>query len=167
MKIKGKFSILAVILHVILVIVAGMAYWSMRPLFISGEIGIGDITFYIVVPLFVIYTLFAVVSPFVSIKNVYIDDTSLSYKYLLMKKSFKLEDVDGYFIMDLPSRDATYETIYPVSRNRILPPVSSFYISNYDEMKNEIPLKKLGKVKFSWKNYMLVLFFKKYNELDR
>ena len=167
MKIKGQFSILAVILHILLIVVAVMAYWSMRPSFISGEIGTGDIMFYIAVPLFVIFTLFAVISPLVSIKNIYIDDASIIYKYLLMKKCFKLEEVDGYFTMDLPSKDATYETVYPVSRGRILPPISSFYLSNYDEVKKEIPLKKLGKVKFSWKNYLLVLLFKKYNELER
>ena len=78
-----------------------------------------------------------------------------------------LKDIDGYFTMELPSRECTYETIYPVSTNRILPPISSFYTSNYDEVKKFIPLKNMGKVKFSWKNYMMVLLFKKYKELDR
>jgi hypothetical protein len=167
MPIKGEFSILALFLHILLVAVAGVAYWQMSPLFTSGEISFSDPEFYIAVPLFAVFTVFAVISPFVSIKNILIDDSSIKYKYLLTRKIFNLQDVDGYFTMELPSRDTTYETIYPVSRNIILPPISSFYISNYDEVKKALPLKNMGKVKFSWKNYMLVLFFKKYNELDR
>lgn len=165
--IKGEYSILAVILHLFLLGVAGVMFWQMSPLYTTGEIGAGDILFYVTVPVYVIFVLFAVISPFVSIKKIIIDDTSIVYRYLLMKKSFNLQEIDGYFTMDLPSRDATYETIYPVSRNRILPPVSSFYISNYDEVKKSVPFRKMGKVKFSWKNYMTVLLSKKYNELDR
>lgn len=167
MTIKGEFSILALFLHILLIAVSGIAYWKMSPLFVSGEISLSDPEFYIAVPLFVVFTLFAVISPLVSIKNICIDDASIKYKYLLARKTFNLKDVDGYFTMEIPSKDTTYETIYPVSRGRILPPISSFYTSNYNEVKEAVPFKKLGKVKFSWKNYMLVLFFKKYNELDR
>jgi len=165
MKIKGEFSILAVLLHGMLLFFSGMVYWKMSPLFISGDIGTNDYTFYIVVPLYIIFTLFALISPLVSIKNIIIDDTSIIYKYLLMRKSYDLKDIDGYFTMEIPSKDTTYETIYPVSRNRILPPVSSFYTGNYDDFKKNIPLKNIGKVKFSWKNYLTVLIFKNYNEL--
>jgi len=165
--IKGRFSILAAFLHIMLIGFSGMVYWKMSPLFTSGEIGTEDYTFYITIPLYVLFTLFALISPLVSIKNIVVDEVSIRYKYLLMRKSFNLKDIDGYFLMDLPSRDATYETIYPVSGNRILPPISSFYISNYDEVKKNIPLKNLGKVRFSWKNYLVVLLFKKYNELKK
>lgn len=167
MKIKGQFSILALFLHILLVAVSIGAYRGMLPMFISGEITSGDFLFYITVLLYVLFTLFAVISPLVSIKNIYIDDSVLLYKYLLFRKSYNLKDVDGYFTMELPSKDTTYETIYPVSRNRILSPISSFYLSNYDEVKKDLPIRSLGKVKFSWKNYMMVLILKKYNELDR
>ena len=167
MKIKGQFSILALCLHILLVAVSIGAYRGMSPMFISGEITSGDFLFYITVPLYVLFTLFAIISPFVSIKNIYIDDSTLLYKYLLFRKRYNLKDVEGYFTMELPSKDTTYETIYPVSRNRILSPISSFYLSNYDEVKKDLPIRSLGQVKFSWKNYMMVLLFKKYNELDR
>jgi hypothetical protein len=167
MKIKGEFSILALLMHILLIGVSAGAYWGMSPLFISGEITAGDPLFYLTLPLYALFTLFAVISPFISIKNIYIDDSTLVYKYFLFSKSYNLKDVDGYFTMEIPSKDTTYETIYPVSRNRILSPISSFYLSNYDEVKEQIPLRFIGKVKFSWKNYMLVLLFKKYNELDR
>lgn len=167
MKIKGEFSISALFLHILLIAVSGAAYVGMSPMFTSGEINPDDIIFYITVPLYIIFTLYALVSPLISIKNIFIDGTSIQYKYLLSRKTFNLKDIDGYFTMEIPSKDTTYETIYPVSRNRILPPISSFYISNYDEVKKAILLKKLGKVKFSLKNYMLIQFFKKYNELDR
>jgi hypothetical protein len=167
MLIKGKVSILALILHVLLAAVAGAVYWQMSPLFISGEINTGEAAFYIAIPIYILFTIFAVISPLVSIKSIIIDENSISYKYLLARKIFNLKDIEGYFTMDLPSKDATYETIYPVSRNRILPPISSFYTSNYDDLKKAVPLKSMGKVRFSWRNYMLILLFRKYNELDR
>ncbi len=166
MNIKGQFSILALFLHILLIAVSIGAYRGMSPMFISGEITSGDLLFYITVPLYVLFTLYAVISPFVSIKNIYIDDSTIVYKYLLFRKSYHVKDVEGYFTMELPSKDTTYETIYPVSRNRILSPISSFYLSNYDEVKEQIPFRFIGRVKFSWKNYMLVLLFKNYNELD-
>jgi len=167
MTIKGKVSITAVILHIFLIVVSGMMYRYMSVFFYSGEIKPDDILFYVIIFIFILFTLFAVISPLISIKNIYIDETSLCYRYLLLKKSYDLKEIEGCFTMELPSRDTTYETIYPVSRNKILPPISSFYISNYDQVKKEIPFRSLGKIKFSWKNYMVLLLFKKYNELNR
>ncbi len=167
MKIKGEFSILALIMHILLIAVSAGAYLGMSPLFTSGQITPGDPLFYLTVPFFVVFVLFSVISPFVSIKNIYIDEKSLRYRYIFFSRNYNINDIDGYFTMELPSRDTTYETIYPVSRNRILSPISSFYLSNYDEVKELIPFRFIGKVKFSWKNYLLVLLYKKYNELDR
>jgi len=167
MKIKGKFSVLAAVLHVFMIGISGIIYWKMSPLFISGEISTDDFFFYIVVPLYILFTLFALLSPLVSLKNIDIDDTLIVYKFILFRKSYSLKDIEGYFTMELPSKDTTYETIYPVSRGRILSPISSFYLSNYDEVKEKIPFRFFGKVKFSWENYMVVLLFKKYNELKK
>lgn len=167
MKIKGEFSIFALLMHILLIAVSAGAYWGMSPMFISGEISSGDPLFYITLPLYGVFVLFSILSPFISIKNIYIDEKSLRYRYLFFSRSYNLKDVEGYFTMEIPSKDTTYETIYPVSRSIILSPISSFYLSNYDEVKEQIPLRFIGKVKFSWKNYMLVLLFKKYNELDR
>ncbi len=136
-------------------------------MFISGEISYGDPLFFITVPLYIVFTLFAIISSFISIKNIFIDEKFLRYRYLFFSKRYNLNNIDGYFTMELPSRDTAYETIYPVSSNRILPPISSFYTSNYDEVKKAIPLKNLGKVKFSWNNFLVVLIFKKYNELKK
>lgn len=165
--IKGRFSISALLLHIMLIGVAAGAYWGMSPMFISGEISYGDPLFFITVPLYIVFTLFAIISSFISIKNIFIDEKFLRYRYLFFSKRYNLNNIDGYFTMELPSRDTAYETIYPVSSNRILPPISSFYTSNYDEVKKAIPLKNLGKVKFSWNNFLVVLIFKKYNELKK
>lgn len=165
--IKGRLSIYAVAMHAVLVAVAVGAFFSYPVIFSDGDITTDGPVFYMLIFIFVIYTFFAVVSPFVSIRNVHIDDKSLNYRYLLRKRVYLLETIEGYFTMELPSRDYTYETIYPVSRGIILPPVSSFYLSNYEEIKNRIPLKNLGKVRFSWRNYCLILLVKKYNELRK
>lgn len=165
--VKGRFSIFAGILHFFLVAISAVAFWQVSP-FMSSEMTASDrYVLYCAVPLYIIFTIYALVSPFVNLKNVIIDDISITYRYMLRKKSFRLKDIEGYFTMELPSRDTTYETIYPVSSNRILPPVSSFYISNYDQVKKAMPLKNMGKVRFSLKNYFVILFTKKYTELNR
>lgn len=165
--IKGKFSRLAVVLHLFLLVIPVMAFWQGSKLINSGEIEADSLIFYMIAAVFVLFTIYAVVSPILNIKEVYIDDKIFIYKYLFFRKSYTLNEIDGYFTMEVPSKDTTYETIYPVMRNRILPPVSSFYISNYDDLKNSFPLKHIGRVKFSWKNYFIILFVSKYNELDR
>ncbi len=165
--IKGKVSISAVILHLFLIGVAIAMYWQMAPVVRGAESQSDRYIFYVAVPIYIVFVIYAMVAPLVNLKSVTIDDKTVIYRYLFFKKSILLIDVDGFFTMEIPSRDYTYETIYPVSNNKILPPVSSFYISNYDEFKNNMNLKMLGKVKFSWKNYLAVSIFKKYSELSR
>ena len=165
--IKGKISIMAVFLHLLLIAVPVILFWQSAPILDSAESSADRYVIFCAVPLYVIFTLYAVAAPLVNLKTVIIDDVLISYKYLLRKKNYSLKDVDGYFTMELPSRDNTYETIYPVKNNKILPPISSFYTSNYDEIKKAIPFRNLGKVKFSWKNYLVLLLYKKYNELNK
>lgn len=165
--IKGRLSLFAVTMHAVLVAVAAGAFLSYPEIFSDGDITTDDPVFYILFFLFLIYAGFAAISPFVSLKSIRIDADGLTYRYPLLKKVYPLNEVEGFFIMEIPSRDYTYETIYPVSRGRILPSVSSFYISNYQEIKSSIPLKDLGRVRFSWGNYLVVVTSKKYNELKR
>lgn len=98
----------------------------MLPLMNSGETSIEGYVLYITAPIYMIFILYSIIAPLANLKTIIIEDISITYKYLLMKKKYNLKEIDGYFTMELPSRDNTYETIYPVRNNTILPPIDPF-----------------------------------------
>lgn len=164
--VKSKVSWLVVALHIMLVGITGVLVWYIFPFVRNGswmESVQNGIYFFITI----IFGAFSLVSPFVNIKIIKIDDTALIYRYMLWQKKYIFTKINGYFLMDVPSRQGTYETIYPVSDNRILSPISSFYCDNYDEIKKALPVDNLGKIPFSWDNYKITVFSKRYDRIKR
>ena len=157
--VKSKFNIMLYILYPMLAIAAGFAtyYFVHAALF---ESGINTVSLYILGLCVILMDLFAVIHPFTACYDTLYDGEYLVYrwKFIPRNKIIRITDIEGYYTMKVPSRDNEYLTAFPVTRESVLPSISSFYYDNCDEVIKGLPVKHLGELPFSWKVYFRMAF---------
>jgi len=152
--VKSEFSFVVYFLYIILVVFAGVTtFWFIPQMLNSSEIK--GFVLYLMIFCFGLFDLFAVVHPLTSCYNVYYDGEYLLYKWTFLprKKKILAETIEGYYTMKVPSKDNEYLTAYPVSGDKLLPAISSFYFDNYDDIVKQLPGEEIKRLKFSWGTY--------------
>lgn len=152
--VKSEFNIVVYFLYIVLVVFAGAAtFWFIPQILNSSELK--GVILYILLVCFGIFDLFAVIHPLNSCYNVYYDGEYLFYKWTFIPRSIKVhaEKIEGFYTMKVPSKENEYLTAYPVSGEKLLPAISSFYFDNYEDIVKQLPGSEITRIKFSWSTY--------------
>ena len=151
---KTEFNITPFFLCAVLFFAAGAAfyYFAETDPFGTAKLSVPQIIFSACIAL---ELAFAVGYPLLSIYRVEICEGALVYTWVFLprKKKTYLHEIEGYYSVILPSRQAEYMTFYPVSGGRVLPAVSSFLFANSGPFMKETGLTHLGRLTFSWQLY--------------
>lgn len=154
---KTEFNITPFFLCALLFFAAGTAmyYFIKTDPFGSAPLTLPQIIFSACIAL---ELAFAIGYPLLAVYRIEITDGALVYRWVFLprKKKVCLHEIEGYYSVLLPSRQAEYMTFYPVSGGRVLPAVSSFLFANSGAFMKQTGLKHLGRLPFSWN-----LYFKK------
>lgn len=160
--IKSEFSIMLYILYPVLAAACGFAtYYFVRSAMF--ERGMNDAALYILGLCVLLMDVFAILHPMLACYDVYYDGEYLFYKWKFIPRNrkFRIQDIDGYYTMKVPSRNNEYMTAYPVQGNAVLPSISSFFYDNYEDVVRGLPVKHMGEIPFSWTVYFRLAFSRK------
>jgi len=152
--VKSGFNIVVYFLYIVLVVFAGVTtFWFIPQMINSPEIK--GVILYILLVCLGIFDIFAVIHPINSCYNVFYDGEYLLYKWTFIPRSIKIhaEKIEGFYTMKVPSKENEYLTAYPVSGDKLLPAISSFYFDNYADIVKHLPGDEIARVKFSWSRY--------------
>jgi hypothetical protein len=110
----------------------------------------------------VVFDSFALLQPLITCYKITVSEVYLDYKWTFVpfSKRYEKSKIKGYISIELPSRQATYLTYYPVLGNKLLPSISSFTLTNAKEVIEGTGFTSLGKIPFSWKFYGLYIFLR-------
>jgi hypothetical protein len=67
----------------------------------------------------------------------------------IFRKTFKWTDFDYYMLTEENSRYNSYEAVWFIKNNKLKRRFSSFYYSNYQDLKRQIRTQKSSKIKYS------------------
>lgn len=161
--IKSKANIFVYILFAVLAVGTGMLLWYTTKSVMSGRYlnSVNDIVLLVLTPP-IVY--FVIIHPFLSWYTFTVTETQIIFSRTLLpfiKISVLLTDLDGYYTMNVKSRESEYLTYIPVSNGMPLPLISSFYIDNSRKIIEATGVKFIGHIPYSMKRYFTITLLKR------
>ena len=153
---KTEYNFMVYVLCIILLVFSGMLInFYFKSFYNNSEIS--PFAYYAFSLIVIVFVLFAILYPIIKIYSVEISEDVIIYKwtFLPIKKKYNIADIDGYYTTMLQSRDASYLTFYLTKNQKVLPSISTFNFDNASEFVNELNLKFLGNIKFTWTFFLV------------
>lgn len=94
-------------------------------------------------------------------RYVIIDDAGITYINPLLpflRRRTAWSDLDHYILVDEKSKYTTYEAVWLIRKGKMHSRFSSFYFSNYNELKSRVAVPGHGKKHFSPIGQLLAMF---------